>query len=164
MLLFLALMWPLGEWFSPPTTTQAQSGTARSCIYDHTSLHSTPGTCRPKAIAYPPSIRGRVRRAIYDSALTFGVPYHLLLKIARCESGLNPRARDGNHFGLFQFLPDTFRAGSSTMRSMTGIVAHTYWNPLDSAYVAGFLFAVGKADRWACLPASYQPPPSANGE
>lgn len=121
------------------------------CIFDRMSLHSAPGTCRPRAIAYPANVRGNIKRAIYDSAMTFGVPYPVLLGIAECESSLNPRARDGQHYGLFQFLPSTFRGGRRAMRSMTGIQARTFWNPLDASYVAGFLFAVGKADRWTCL-------------
>ncbi len=150
-LLFLAIGWPLGEGFSSLTTAQAHSGQTHVCIFDHTSLRSLPGMCRPRAIAYPPSVDNVVKQAIYDSALTFGVPYHLLLVVARCESALNPRARDGQHYGLFQFLPDTFHLGSVHMRAMTGIEAHSYWNPRDSSYVAGFLFAVGKADGWSCL-------------
>jgi Transglycosylase SLT domain len=91
-----------------------------------------------------------VRRAIYDSSLIFGMPYSVLLNLARCESALNPRATDGVHYGLFQFLPSTFREGSGSMRSMTGITAANYWRPLDSAYVAGYLFATGHSPRWQC--------------
>ena len=47
-------------------------------------------------------------RAIDDGALTFGVPYKLMLKIARCESALNPRASNGTYLGLYQFAPRTF--------------------------------------------------------
>ena len=84
-----------------------------------------------------------------------GVPYPILLRIARCESGLNPRASYSGHYGLFQFLPDTFRGGAQGMRTETGIAAHSYWNPADSSYVAGYLFAIGKAPSWGCL---YQSP------
>jgi hypothetical protein len=73
-----------------------------------------------------------------------------LLQIARCESGLNPRAANGNHFGLFQFEPGTFRQGARDMRAMTGITARTYWSARDSAYVAGFLFAIGNSPDWTC--------------
>lgn len=134
-------------------SAQAKSHNRRPhiCVYDRMSLHSAPGTCRPEATTYPPNVTGSVKRAIYDSAMTFGVPYEVLLGIAQCESSLNPRARNGQHYGLFQFLPSTFRGGQRAMRAMTGIQAHTFWNPLDASYVAGFLFAVGKADRWACL-------------
>jgi hypothetical protein len=114
------------------------------------TLRTAPGTCRPRAKAYPKQVTGRVRQSIYDSALTFGIPYTILLKIAQCESALDPRASDGVHFGLFQFLPDTFDEGSANLRVMTGITTVNFWRPLDSSYVAGFLFATGQSPRWQC--------------
>ncbi|MGI8827059.1 MAG: transglycosylase SLT domain-containing protein [Chloroflexota bacterium] len=122
----------------------------RPCIFDQQNLKTESGACRPHALAYPPQVRGRVRRAIYDSALIFGVPYKILLAIGRCESGLNPRANNGTHFGLFQFAPDTFRRGARALRHDTGIAASSYWRARDSAYVAGYLFATGRAPSWAC--------------
>ena len=150
-LLSAALVFPLASGFPERAGATRHSETKNICVFDHTSLQSPPGTCRPEAVAYPAGVTGRVRQAIYDSAMTFGVPYTVLLAIAQCESSLNPRAIDGQHFGLFQFLPSTFRSGKHAMRAMTGIQARSYWNPLDASYVAGFLFAVGKADRWACV-------------
>jgi len=129
---------------------QAHAEKTRPCIFDRATLRTTPGTCRPTAILYPAYVKGRVRRSIYDSALTFGIPYSILLQIAHCESGLNPHAANGPHFGLFQFLPDTFTRGAHSLRHETGIVARSYWNPLDSSYVAGYLFATGHALRWSC--------------
>lgn len=128
-----------------------------ACIFDQQMLRTTPGKCRPHAVAYPREIAGKVRRAIYDSALIFGVPYPILLNIAQCESSLNPRAKNSGHFGLFQFAPATFKQGAEEMRRETGITARSYWNPRDAAYVAGFLFAVGKAPSWSCEP-SMNPP------
>ena len=78
------------------------------------------------------------------------MPYPVLLRIARCESGLNPRAAYGDHLGLFQFIPPTFVGGARSMRSNTGISARSVWNPLDASYVAGYLFAVGESPRWTC--------------
>lgn len=150
-LLSAALVFPFAPGRPVEARTMRHNQSPHICVYDHTSLHSPPGTCRPQALVYPPNVTGRVKRAIYDSAMTFGVPYPVLLGIAECESSLNPRATDGKHYGLFQFLPSTFHGGRSAMRDMTGIQAQTLWNPLDASYVAGFLFAVGKANRWACL-------------
>lgn len=150
----LALAQALVVGLQPAPLVQADRGAeqGQTCIFDRVSLRTTPGTCRPRAVAYPPSVKGRVRRAIYDGAVIFGIPYSVLLKIAQCESGLNPRATNGPHFGLFQFLPDTFRQGARSLRHETGIVAHSYWNPRDASYVAGYLFAIGKAPSWACEP------------
>lgn len=128
----------------------AQRTKRPSCIFDHMMLRTAPGICRPRARVYPPNVKGRVRRAIYDSSLTFGIPFTVLLTIGKCESDLNPRATNGHHFGLFQFLPATFRRAVTRLRAETGVVAHSYWNPLDSAYAAGYLFATGGALSWSC--------------
>lgn len=136
-----------------PTQTDATAGSSRHasvCIYDHLSLRSAPGVCRPRARAYPPTVVGAVPHAIYDASLTFGIPYAILLGIAECESGLNSRAAYSGHYGLYQFLPATFRAGATGLRKETGIGARSYWNALDAAYVAGYMFVTGKSALWSC--------------
>lgn len=133
---------------------RAQAGELRTaqsaCIFDHTNLWTAPGTCRPHARAYPATMHSSVRRAIYDSALTFGVPFPVLLKIGKCESSLNPRASNGTHFGLFQFARDTFKRAIVLMKTDTGISARSVWSPLDSSYAAGYLFATGHSPAWTC--------------
>lgn len=131
--------------------TAARAGRSGTCIFDHQSLRTAKGICRPHAKSYPKTVRGSVRRAIYDAALTFGMPYSVLFKIARCESNLNPGAAYAGHYGLFQFLPQTFTSGSGGMRVETGITASTYWNALDASYVAGYLFVTGEAREWSCM-------------
>jgi hypothetical protein len=123
---------------------------APTCIFDHLNLRTAPHTCRPRAKSYPPNVTTSVERAIYDSSLTFGIPYPVLFAIGRCESGLNPHASNGRRFGLFQFAPATFRRAIALLRAQTGIVAHTYWSALDSSYAAGFLFATGQSVSWTC--------------
>ena len=129
----------------------SRASAVKSCIFDHLTLRTPAGTCRPRAKKYPATVRGRSERAIYDSSLIFGVPYATLLQIARCESALNPSARYEGHYGLFQFLPQTFHHGAAELQHDTGLVAHTYWDPRDAAYVAGYLFAVGHAWDWTCV-------------
>jgi hypothetical protein len=137
------------------TATHAQrthSGQNSACIFDHLTLRSPTTICRPRAKAYPTTVTSAVQRSIYDSSLIFGIPFTVLLNIAKCESSLNPRATNGSHFGLFQFVPATFRQAASRLQTSTGLAARSYWNPLDSAYVAGFMFATGDAQRWSCEP------------
>lgn len=134
-----------------PVAVAARTGRGPSCIYDHQSLRTATGICRPHARSYPPGVTGKVKRAIYDSSLLFSVPYGLLLQIAECESGLNPRAAYAGHYGLFQFLPATFSSGASQLRLNTGVKAKSYWNPLDAAYVAGYLFVAGQINQWSCV-------------
>jgi hypothetical protein len=52
--------------------------------------------------------------------------------------------------GLFQFLPSTFKYGARLLKRATGITVSNYWNPLDSTYVAGYLFATGQSQQWSC--------------
>lgn len=149
VVLSLSLSW---ETTKAVQAARAHPGQHAACIFDHMMLRS-PGTiCRPRAKAYPPSVQGAVQRSIYDSALTFGIPFSVLLNIARCESALDPRARNGGHYGLFQFVPATFRAAALRLHNTTGVAARSYWNSLDSAYVAGFMFATGAATSWSCEP------------
>jgi hypothetical protein len=150
-----ALVVGIGIWFPAGAghvhaSSQGAARRAPTCIFDHMTLRTPAGVCRPRARAYPAAITGKAERAIYDSSLTFGVPYSVLLAIGRCESGLNPRASDGAHFGLFQFDPSTFRSAAVLMQRDTGIVARSYWNPLDASYTAGYLFATGHSPSWGC--------------
>lgn len=144
----------------PAGTAHGQSARSRvgTCIFDHASLQTPRGSCRPRARAYPPSVRTRVERSIYDGSLTFGIPYSVLLSVARCESNLNPVASDGRHVGLFQFLPSTFRHAAGELKHQTGIKASSYWNALDATYVAGYLFVTGEARLWSCVPPLATPP------
>jgi hypothetical protein len=132
--------------------SRARSGQRAACIFDHMMLRSPTTKCRPRAKAYPSTVKGRVKRSIYDSALTFGIPFAVLLNIAKCESSLNPRAVHGEHYGLFQFMPATFREAAVRLRANTGVTVKSYWNPLDSAYVAGFMFVMGDSTKWSCEP------------
>jgi hypothetical protein len=130
--------------------SNGQHSRAHTCVFDHLMLWTPQGQCRPRAYSYPRTVHGAVRHAIYDGAITFGIPYKILYRIAVCESGLNPRASNGSYFGLFQFAPDTFQRGANDMQAMTGITVTSYWIPSDASYVAGFLFATGQSPRWQC--------------
>lgn len=120
------------------------------CIFDHRTLHTPPGQCRPRARHYPSGVTGTAEHGIYDAVLLFGIPYAVFLRIATCESGLNPHASNGSNFGLFQFAPATFDQGATGLYRNTGVVARSVWNALDNAYVAGYLFATGQSPEWSC--------------
>lgn len=139
----------LGRLISPAHVNAARVRVPL-CIFDHASMRTSHGRCRPRARHYPASVKTGLQRSIYDGALTFGIPYSVLLSVARCESNLDPRANDGTHMGLFQFLPSTFKYGARLLKRATGITVSNYWNPLDSTYVAGYLFATGQSQQWSC--------------
>ena len=65
-----------------------------------------------------------------------------MLKIARCESGLNPRAYNpaGPYYGLFQFLMSTFRHNGGT----------DIWDPYQQAEITATMLSNGQAHQWGC--------------
>ena len=54
--------------------------------------------------------------ALFDQySQQYGVKKELLRKIARCESGFNPRAVNGPYGGMFQFLTSTWQSNRRAM-------------------------------------------------
>lgn len=101
-------------------------------------------TPRPKPAIppAPPPAPGTIEAIIQQAANTWGVSYPWMLKIARCESGLNPRAYNpsGPYYGLFQFLMSTFRANGGT----------DIWDPVQQANITAKMLAHGQAHQWGC--------------
>ena len=106
---------------------------------------ATPAPVRKQAAAPPPvapadpnSIIGIIQAA----AARWGVSGDWMVSIARCESGLNPRAYNprGPYIGLFQFLQSTFRANGGT----------NIYDPSDQANVTAKMLAHGQAHQWSC--------------
>jgi soluble lytic murein transglycosylase-like protein len=92
--------------------------------------------------AAPPPAPGTIEAIIQAAANQWGVSYPWMLKIARCESGLNPRAYNpsGPYYGLFQFLMSTFRANGGT----------NIWDPVQQANITARMLAHGQAHQWGC--------------
>lgn len=90
----------------------------------------------------PPPAPGSIQAIIQAAANAHGVSYPWMLKIAQCESGLNPHAYNpaGPYYGLFQFLMSTFRANGGT----------DIWDPTQQANVAANMLAHGQAHQWGC--------------
>lgn len=85
--------------------------------------------------------------AITQASARWGVDYGWLLRVAECESGLNPSAYNSysGASGLFQFLPGTFWLYAARIGE-----TRSYWNPYASANVAAFMFHEGLAYEWGC--------------
>lgn len=90
-----------------------------------------------------------IRRA----ALHHRVSFHMLLRKARCESGLNPYAINGSPFnrapvvtskssGLMQFMPGTWRTTPYARRSI--------WSAKWNALAGGWMHRVGRGGEWVC--------------
>lgn len=84
--------------------------------------------------------------AIAQAAARWGVSYGWLLRVAECESGLNPGAynRSGAS-GLFQFMPGTYYLYASQIGE-----TRSYWDAYGASNVAAFMFSRGLAYQWSC--------------
>lgn len=80
---------------------------------------------------------------IRDAANRYHVSYALMLNRAVCESTLNHLASNGTHFGLYQFLP-------STWRGETSYGSHSYWSAKWNALGAAEMQSKGMGDQWQC--------------
>jgi soluble lytic murein transglycosylase-like protein len=79
---------------------------------------------------------------IRAAAASYGVDPNTLLRVAICESGLNPGSYNAHSgaTGLFQFKPPTFYAHGG----------HNIWDAADQANVAAKMFSQGLAYEWTC--------------
>jgi hypothetical protein len=81
---------------------------------------------------------------IYEAANTHGQSGDDMLRVARCESSLNPHAVGGGgaYHGLFQFIPSTF-AG-------TPYGQYDIYDAWANANAAGWMWSQGKKSDWVC--------------
>lgn len=98
-----------------------------------------PVVVHPVAVRVP--VGGSIVAIIRAAAARYGVDGDRLVRVAMCESGLNPNAvnRSGAS-GLFQFKPATFY----------GHGGHNIWDAADQSDVAARMFAQGLASQWTC--------------
>jgi len=83
-----------------------------------------------------------VRSIIVAAAARHGVAASWLLRVAMCESGLNPGAYNAfsGASGLFQFMPSTFYGNGG----------RDLWSAYQQADIAATMFAAGESSAWAC--------------
>lgn len=82
-----------------------------------------------------------IRRA----ALHWRVDFHMLLRKARCESTLNPYARNGVHAGLFQF-----RVATPSTWATTPYARRSPWSAKWNSLAAAWMHRVHRGSEWAC--------------
>lgn len=84
--------------------------------------------------------------AISEAAARWGVDFNWLLRVATCESGLNPNAYNpSGASGLFQFMPGTYWTYAAQIGE-----TRSYFNPYGAANVAAYMFHLGLAYEWTC--------------
>lgn len=81
---------------------------------------------------------------IEEAAANYGQSSGAMVRVARCESGLDPRAVGGGgaYHGLFQFVPSTF-AG-------TPYGEYDIYDPWANANAAAWMWSEGKKSSWVC--------------
>jgi hypothetical protein len=81
---------------------------------------------------------------IYEAADSYGQSRNDMLRVARCESGLDPNAVGGGgaYHGLFQFVPSTF-AG-------TPYGEYDIYDPWANANAAAWMWSEGQKSSWVC--------------
>jgi hypothetical protein len=131
----------------PTTTTVAPTTTTVVAI--------VPPPVAPPPVAPPPVVApvapaGSVEAIILAAAGEFGVDGNLLLRIMRCESGLNPLAvnRSSGALGLGQHLPRYWSGRAAAL----GYPYESWSDPTANARVSAKLLAEGGPGHWrACL-------------
>ena len=101
----------------------------------------TGGTYGPGGAAYSEQ---QVIDIIYEAADNYGQSRDDMLRVARCESGLNPSAVGGGGawHGLFQFVPSTF--------ADTPYGQYDIYDPWANANAAGWMWSEGQKSSWVC--------------
>jgi soluble lytic murein transglycosylase-like protein len=111
---------------------------------------STTAAPNPVPVAAPTSPPGSVEQIIRAAAAEFGVSGDLMVRIARCESGLNPAAVNASSgaLGLFQHLPNLWGARAAGL----GYGYESWSDPTANARVSAVLLRDGGPGHWrACL-------------
>jgi hypothetical protein len=99
---------------------------------------------KPAAVSRPVTIapsQEAVAAIIRAAAAKWGADPNQLIRVAMCESHLNPNSYNpAGYYGLFQFNPNTFKAHGGT----------NIWDATDQANVAAHMFAQGLSGEWGC--------------
>jgi Transglycosylase SLT domain len=96
----------------------------------------------PPTVSYP---AGSIQDIITKAFTPFGATAVAWgLRVAKCESGYNPRAYNGAgpYYGLFQFLMSTFKA--------TPFGSQDIYDPVANAGAAAWKYSQGGAGAWGC--------------
>jgi len=81
---------------------------------------------------------------IGEAARKYGQPENAMVRVARCESNLNPCAvnRSGPYYGLFQYLKGTWKSTPYGDRDI--------FDPEAQALATGWMWKEGRRNEWAC--------------
>jgi hypothetical protein len=87
--------------------------------------------------------RQEIVHFIYDAADKYGQSREDMLRVAQCESNLDPYAvNPSGSYGLFQFIRTTWRS--------TPYGDKDVFDPKANANAAGWMWAQGRKSEWVC--------------
>jgi soluble lytic murein transglycosylase-like protein len=123
----------------------AQQAAQRAAAQRAAAARSTPTPAAQPPAAIPSYASGTVQDIITRAFTPYGTTAVAWgLRVARCESGYNPRAYNpaGPYYGLFQFLMSTFKA--------TPYGGRDIYDPVANASAAAWKYGQGGAGAWGC--------------
>lgn len=86
---------------------------------------------------------GDIVSIIYDAAARYGQSGDDMLRVATCESNLNPdEVGAQGEQGIFQFMPSTWTS--------TPYADQSPFDPWANANAAGWMWSVGRRGEWVC--------------
>jgi Transglycosylase SLT domain len=85
-----------------------------------------------------------ILRYIRRAARKYGQSARVMIRVARCESNLDPCAlnRSGPYYGLFQYLKSTWKTTPYGDRDI--------YDPKFQALATGWMWKKGRKNEWAC--------------
>ena len=100
----------------------------------------------PRPAPAPAPASNTIVGIITAAAQRYGQSPAAMIRVAKCESGLNPRAvnRSSGASGLFQFLPSTWRT--------TPYASSSIFDATANANAAAWMWSVGRRGEWVCQP------------
>ncbi len=85
-----------------------------------------------------------ILRYIRRAARKYGQSKRAMIRVARCESNLDPCAlnRSGPYYGLYQYLKSTWKSTPYGDRNI--------YDPKAQALATGWMWKQGRKNEWAC--------------
>ena len=125
-----------------PVTYGGAAGWVEGSYLDRKDTGSAQ-SARPSGGVARPSTGDPIVDIIYAAADRYGQPRVDMLRVAGCESNLDPFAvNPAGSYGLFQFLPGTW--------ATTPYAAYDMFDPWANANAAGWMWSRGRRGEWVC--------------
>jgi soluble lytic murein transglycosylase-like protein len=133
----------------PHTTGKAVAKPIAKPPREHKTVLAS--TFKAKPTPKPASSGGDIELIVRQAARKYGIDEEYFLRIARCESTLNPRAvntgyyENGHPSGLFQHLSGYYKARAEKYGYSPDV-----FEPYSNANVTAAMFAEGHSNLWEC--------------